>query len=103
MSESGVKDAVARRVVHPHELQQWHRNWNGTPNRKMLGQHDIETAIEYLPRPRQWPSPPSASPAKVRAFYAGDDNGLGILIQRYFLEGRFGGVCRRHFYETIRT
>jgi hypothetical protein len=63
MSESGVKDAVARRVVRPHELQQWHRNWNGTPNRKMLGQHDIETAIEYLPRPRQWPSPPSASPA----------------------------------------
>src|ERR1035437_7577790 len=73
MSESGVKDAVARRVVRPHELQQWHRNWNGTPNRKMLGQHDIETAIEYLPRPRQWPSPLSASPAKMRAFYSGDD------------------------------
>lgn len=73
MSESGVKNAVAQRVVRPHELQQWHRNWNGTPNRKVLRQHNIETAIEYLPRPRQWLSPLSASPAKMRAFYPGDD------------------------------
>src|ERR1035437_4735148 len=73
MSESGVKNAVAQRVVRPHELPQWHRNWNGTPNRKVLRQHNIETAIEYLPRPRQWLSPLSASPAKMRAFYLGDD------------------------------
>src|ERR1035437_5436010 len=79
MSESGVKDAVARRVVRPHELQQWHRNWNGTPNRKMLEQHNIETAIESLPRPRQWPSPLSASPAKMRAFYSGDDIDAAVL------------------------
>ena len=80
MSESGVKNAVAQRVARPHELQQWHRNWNGTPNGKMLGQHDIETAIEFLPRPRQWPSPPSASPAKVRAFYAGDDSTGSLAV-----------------------
>jgi hypothetical protein len=38
-----------------------------------VGQHDIKTAIEYLPRPRKWLSPLSASPAKMRAFYSGDD------------------------------
>jgi type IV secretory pathway TraG/TraD family ATPase VirD4 len=32
MSESGVKNAVARNVFRPDELQQWHRNWNDTPN-----------------------------------------------------------------------
>ena len=79
MSESGVKNAVAQRVVRPHELQQWHRNWNGTPNRKVLRQHNIETAIEYLPRPRQWLSPLSASPAKMRAFYPGDDRAIDLL------------------------
>src|SRR5450759_4048376 len=85
MSESGVKNAVAQRVVRPHELQQWHRNWNGTPNRKVLRQHNIETAIEYLPRPRQWLSPLSASPAKMRAFYPGDDRRRLIWRQQPFL------------------
>ena len=84
MSESGVKNAVAQRVVRPHELQQWHRNWNGTPNRKVLRQHNIETAIEYLPRPRQWLSPLSASPAKMRAFYSGDDNQRATVSPQYW-------------------
>src|ERR1035437_2984915 len=116
MSESGVKDAVARRVVRPHELQQWHRNWNGTPNRKMLEQHNIETAIEYLPRPRQWLSPLSASPAKMRAFYSGDDSQCtrrlrgAILVWEIWLhagsieggrqKGRCDGQGRRGGAET---
>jgi len=93
MSESGVKNAVAQRVVRPHELQQWHRNWNGTPNRKVLRQHNIETAIEYLPRPRQWLSPLSASPAKMRAFYSGDDTQINVRHppQRGRCRGRVGG------------
>jgi hypothetical protein len=41
----------------------------------------LETAVKFLPPPRQWAWPPTTLPAKSRVFYSGD-NKLNLTLLR---------------------